>query len=239
MYKPHLSKPGREILVELLQLMANENDAISIQKSEMFQSLIEAYNMNEYNAEGLSEEDLQFELEDLKEKDVLHILTLATLFALVDGTLNTFERHLIRRYFSLLSLDSASKMQSLLDKHATNFFDVRDLYDINKEPDVVFDESLEIMHDFTNKSEDDIDEGLLMKMQRGPVKKVWTQVMKLYGVVRDPKSDKAIKALGIGALLYLISPIDAIPDMIPIIGLTDDVGIIAYVMAQLTKSRQK
>lgn len=194
--------------------------------------------MESYDAEGLSEEDIQVELEDLKEKPVLHILTLATIFALVDGSLTSYERQLIRRYFSLLSLDSASKMQELLDKHASSFFDVRELYDVSREPDVVFDESLEIMHDFTTKSEDDIDESLLMKMQRGPVKKVWTQVMKLYDVVRDPKSDKAIKALSIGALLYLISPIDAIPDMIPILGLTDDVGIIAYVIAQLTKSRK-
>lgn len=239
MYKPRLSKPGREVLIELLQLMANENDTISVTKSNTFTSIVEMYDMESYEAESMSEEDIQAELEDLKEKDVLHILTLATLFALTDGTPNSLERQLIRRYVPLLSLDSATKMQSLLDKHASNFFDIRELYSISKEPEVIFDESLEMMHDFTNNSPEDIDEGLLMKMQRGPVKKIWDQVMKLYDVVNDPKSDKALKALGIGALLYLISPIDAIPDMIPILGLTDDVGIIAYVLAQISKSRGK
>jgi uncharacterized membrane protein YkvA (DUF1232 family) len=85
---------------------------------------------------------------------------------------------------------------------------------------------------------DDMDESLLMKMKRGPIKKIWDQVIKLWDIVRDPKTDKAVKALGIGALLYLISPLDVIPDAIPILGLTDDVGVITYVLTQLSKQRK-
>ncbi len=72
-----------------------------------------------------------------------------------------------------------------------------------------------------------------MKMRKGPVKKIWDQVLLLYNNIQDPKTDKALKALGIGALIYLITPLDVIPDIIPIIGLTDDVGVIVYVMSKI------
>ena len=38
------------------------------------------------------------------------------------------------------------------------------------------------------------------------------------------------KASIIGALGYLISPIDLIPDVIPVVGFTDDAGVIAAVL---------
>lgn len=36
------------------------------------------------------------------------------------------------------------------------------------------------------------------------------------------------KRIIFGALVYLISPIDAIPDLSPIIGYTDDLGVLMY-----------
>ena len=38
------------------------------------------------------------------------------------------------------------------------------------------------------------------------------------------------KAIIIGALGYLISPLDAVPDAIPIAGLSDDLGVLLYVI---------
>jgi uncharacterized membrane protein YkvA (DUF1232 family) len=37
-----------------------------------------------------------------------------------------------------------------------------------------------------------------------------------------------VKRIVMGALAYLISPIEAIPDLSPIIGYTDDLGVLAY-----------
>ena len=41
------------------------------------------------------------------------------------------------------------------------------------------------------------------------------------------------RVLIVGALLYLISPIDAIPDMIPVVGWLDDIGVATAVLAYL------
>ena len=55
----------------------------------------------------------------------------------------------------------------------------------------------------------------------------------LYYTLQSEKVSKADKALSIGALGYLISPLDAIPDAIPIVGLTDDVGVLIYVLRKV------
>ena len=41
------------------------------------------------------------------------------------------------------------------------------------------------------------------------------------------------KALIIGALGYLISPLDVVPDAIPIAGLTDDLGVLLFVLKKV------
>ncbi len=70
-------------------------------------------------------------------------------------------------------------------------------------------------------------------MNRGPVKKIWDKVMDLWNVVKSPDIHWSKKAMAVGALIYLISPIDAIPDAIPVAGLTDDVAVILLVFKNL------
>jgi uncharacterized membrane protein YkvA (DUF1232 family) len=41
------------------------------------------------------------------------------------------------------------------------------------------------------------------------------------------------KAIIIGALGYLISPLDVVPDAIPIVGLGDDLGVLVYVLQKV------
>ncbi len=37
----------------------------------------------------------------------------------------------------------------------------------------------------------------------------------------------------VGAVVYVISTIDAVPDILPIIGFGDDIGVVAYVISKL------
>ncbi len=73
----------------------------------------------------------------------------------------------------------------------------------------------------------------LPKMNRGAVKQVWGQVQSLLATIRDPNIAWKSKTLAIAALIYLVSPFDAIPDVIPGIGLTDDVALILAVVSSL------
>lgn len=51
--------------------------------------------------------------------------------------------------------------------------------------------------------------------------------MWLYYALESDQCSAKHKTIIYGALAYLISPIDAIPDFIPVTGLTDDMGVIA------------
>ncbi len=73
----------------------------------------------------------------------------------------------------------------------------------------------------------------LPSMNRGPIKEIWPKIQSLFQMVLDPKAAWTSKALAIGSLLYLISPFDAIPDVIPIAGLTDDAAVIISVVSTL------
>ena len=70
-------------------------------------------------------------------------------------------------------------------------------------------------------------------MNRGPIKEIWPKIQSLFQMVLDPKAAWTSKALAIGSLLYLVSPFDAIPDIIPVLGLTDDVAVILSVVSTL------
>ena len=81
-----------------------------------------------------------------------------------------------------------------------------------------------------NCSEDDvrrIEEGLGAK-NKGPIAAIWDKVMSIWDYLRENHST-VYKAMIIGALLYLIAPVDVIPDMIPVIGLVDDAFAIGAV----------
>lgn len=50
----------------------------------------------------------------------------------------------------------------------------------------------------------------------------------MYYAFMRPQTPAWAKRIVIGAFVYLFSPIDAIPDLTPIIGYTDDMGVMLY-----------
>ena len=92
-----------------------------------------------------------------------------------------------------------------------------------------------------NASESDvrrIDENI-DGMKRGKLAEVWDKVMQLYHFTKDPNAPWAGKAIAIGALIYMISPIDAVPDITPLIGLLDDVAIITAAVTKLASELKR
>lgn len=59
------------------------------------------------------------------------------------------------------------------------------------------------------------------------------QALRLYYALDSEKCSVKDRAIIYGALAYLLSPIDAIPDLTPVLGYTDDMAIIAVALAKV------
>ncbi|WP_331775377.1 YkvA family protein [Sulfurospirillum sp. 1612] len=57
------------------------------------------------------------------------------------------------------------------------------------------------------------------------------KALELYYTMQNPNTPTWAKTVIIGALGYFISPIDAIPDVTPIVGFTDDLGVLTAAIA--------
>lgn len=52
------------------------------------------------------------------------------------------------------------------------------------------------------------------------------EVAVLASAIRDPRTPLAAKLLGLAVIAYAVSPIDLIPDFIPVLGLLDDLILV-------------
>ena len=86
---------------------------------------------------------------------------------------------------------------------------------------------------YANKfSQSDFVEKISRIAKRAGAKLVYAALI-LYYTLQSDKVSTANKALIIGALGYMISPLDVIPDAITIVGLTDDLAVLLYVLKKV------
>lgn len=86
---------------------------------------------------------------------------------------------------------------------------------------------------YANKfSQSDFVEKISRIAKRAGAKLVYAALI-LYYTLQSDKVSTANKTLIIGALGYMISPLDVIPDAIPIVGLTDDLAVLLYVLKKV------
>ena len=90
--------------------------------------------------------------------------------------------------------------------------------------------------DFMKYHDDYTSEGFIDKIsrvaKRAGAKLVYVALILYYTLQSNDVSVKD-KAIIIGALGYLISPLDIIPDAIPIAGLGDDLAVLLYVVKKV------
>ncbi len=54
--------------------------------------------------------------------------------------------------------------------------------------------------------------------------------LRLYYAAQDPRTPAWAKSVIVGALGYFITPLDAIPDLVPAVGYADDLGVLAMAL---------
>jgi uncharacterized membrane protein YkvA (DUF1232 family) len=61
-----------------------------------------------------------------------------------------------------------------------------------------------------------------------------SEAVAAYFTMQDPKTPLWVKGTVASALAYFILPFDAVPDLLPVLGMTDDAGIIAAAIAAVS-----
>lgn len=83
------------------------------------------------------------------------------------------------------------------------------------------------------------------KGNQGPLDEVWAKLQLMFGLVADwingsyREVPTGSIAMIIAGLLYFASPIDLIPDFIPVAGLADDVVIFGLIIKQISSDLEK
>jgi uncharacterized membrane protein YkvA (DUF1232 family) len=57
-------------------------------------------------------------------------------------------------------------------------------------------------------------------------RRIKRDLVAVYHAARDPRTPRLAKVLGLAVVAYALSPIDLIPDVIPVLGLLDDVILV-------------
>ena len=96
------------------------------------------------------------------------------------------------------------------------------------------EKSKELGENATEKEQAELEEKLPL-MKHGVVKKVWDKVLFLWEKVKSPEIPAMLKITILGALLYLVLPLDILPDYIPGLGLLDDVSVILIVFREVSR----
>lgn len=80
---------------------------------------------------------------------------------------------------------------------------------------------------------------------QGPLEKIWDKLQLLFSLVKDWSAGN-YRQIPVGSilmilagLLYFVSPIDAILDFIPGLGITDDAVVLGFVIKQLGSELEK
>lgn len=62
---------------------------------------------------------------------------------------------------------------------------------------------------------------------------------RFFSYVRDPRVSLWRKLAGVLAVVYFVSPIDALPDFIPVLGWLDDLGLLSAVAVFMFREVQR
>ena len=88
-------------------------------------------------------------------------------------------------------------------------------------------------NDFSRK-EKYVSDNLFKKLRYiGKNLRIIKDIKALYNYMKSDKIPVGKKFIVIAALIYFITPIDTIPDVIPIVGFLDDIGIISALVKYL------
>ncbi len=86
-------------------------------------------------------------------------------------------------------------------------------------------------HEKYEEGKEFVEENLWSKVEKvGKKLSFMKDIKALYNYMMDSNVPWYRKSIVLGALIYFITPIDSVPDLIPLVGYLDDLGVITAVL---------
>lgn len=80
-----------------------------------------------------------------------------------------------------------------------------------------------------------LDEAAFWEKLRSVPVEVVRRALTLYAIFADASTPAWARALVVAALVYLINPLDMLPDTLPGVGLVDDMAVLAFALERLSR----
>ncbi len=104
----------------------------------------------------------------------------------------------------------------------------------DKEPEYAPKDEESVQPDVMAQNQKSVDERFWGKMARFSANIPFAKdALALYYCARDPGTPLQAKGILLAALAYFILPTDAVPDLLPFLGFTDDAAVIALAIAKI------
>lgn len=224
------------IIVELLNYLEDSNYHFFKKTPPLIKDYILKSNMKKYKIQNLDVEILQEILISLDNQVVENIFLQCYLLTLKWNKQSSSSDRKINKAFSSLGEFRIETLIDLAQEYNNGKITKEQLFHQNDSKILktsVKLRAIRLFEMYKSTSFEKIDNIKLNKLNKGALKKVWDKVIKNLEIINNPTTPKHIKAIAIGAIIYVIAPIDAIPDIIPIGGLVDDAAIVLMALEQI------
>lgn len=115
--------------------------------------------------------------------------------------------------------------------------DSRDVNDDGFDPGAPLDPSKALVPEVVRLNEQRVQAGFWPKFRKTAAKIPFAaDALSVWYCARDPETPTAAKGVMMAALAYFILPTDAIPDILGLVGFTDDAAVFAALMAVVGKN---
>jgi uncharacterized membrane protein YkvA (DUF1232 family) len=174
-------------------------------------------------------------IRDLKSFLIKHQISPEKLAQEVQLSHMTIRRWLKRRDDDLIPQKYYSLLSPVLSRQTTSQADAPHPFPASFSLESLMDEIEKSGQEF--KDVKTLEENLSTKLKTARVDQIFLEyTKKLIAAIRSPKTSLKKKAIAAGALIYFISPIDLIPDHIPVVGYLDDLAVLSLAVNSLASS---
>ncbi len=233
-----LNKVENTLLIEILVNMYQPKKRFYKPVPNHIRKLIKRINIKKYKVIHQDVETITESLVYLNRKSIEKVFVQTYILLLEWENETKINYTLLSTIFSKLGDSRINVLKDLVHKYQKGEGTLEEIYPLNDMKTIENKTRLKALNLFnTFKSTDasKINVIELNKLNKGALLNVWEQVVKMVKLINNPKIPSHIKAIAIGALLYVIIPVDAIPDYIPVAGLVDDAAVIAFAFDQINK----